>query len=261
MYKDDGTVLEKCSNDDSDPACSATFQSVTEPLVDSVAVTPAVITPGPVVVKVPVVLAEPRIVIPVLSTIRLENSAFEIKRIKKNVFVTQCHLMPNSADGVANTGILFLEGFVRKNIEYATASCVSGGVVSGSIFHTTGQVNFSVTTRVTFLRPPVFTTNPSVQELELFEGTLKRCDICAEPVIGRDPCEQDFIHTENFNEKVFCELVTANIVEADIHKNPTPLSCNNPQEQTFITITEKLLLDLTIKILQKQQVRVTAIGL
>lgn len=258
MYQDDGIVIERCSKERPEPSCSANFQSVTEPIVSNTAVPLTPISAGDVVVKVPVVLAQPRLVIPVVSTIRLENSAFEIKRIRKNVFITQCHLMPNSADGVDNTGILFLEGFVRKNIEYATKDCMTDGVISGKIYHTTGQVNFSVTTRVTFIRQPIFTTNPRVEELELFENNLKRCDICSENVIGRDPCEQDFFHTENFNEKIFCELIKANIIESDIHKNPTPLGPDNPQEQSFVKITEKLLLDLTLKVLQKQQVRVTA---
>ena len=45
--------------------------------------------------KVPVLLAEIRVTIPVVSEIKLEDNAIEIKRIKKNVYLTQCHLIPN----------------------------------------------------------------------------------------------------------------------------------------------------------------------
>ena len=121
-------------------------------------------------------------------------------------------------------------------------------------------MDFNVTTKITFFkdRAHIFIANPAVQELEVFQDTLKTCDICAEPVIGRDSCEQDFFHTKNFNEKVFCELISATIMEADIHKNPKS-SCKNPAEQTFKTITEKLVLNLTLKILQKQQVKIETI--
>lgn len=243
--------------DPQQPVCTADVESVTEPMCDNVNVTPSVISPGPVFVKTPVVLAETRVLIPVVADIKLEANAFEIKRIKKNVYITQCYLLPNSADGFPNTGILFLEGFVRKNIEYATRDCESTSAISGRIHHTTVKVPFRCNTRVTFLRPPIFNSNPVTTELDLFEDTLRNCDICSEPIIGKDPCLQNFFNTENFNERVFCELVKANISEADIHRNPTT-SCVNPTEQVFREFTEKMLIDITVKVLQKQQVRLTA---
>ena len=82
---------------------------------------------GPLVVKVPVVLAQRNIQIDVEAEIKLKEPFFEIKRIKKNVVLTQCKLLPISGrivDGVPITGKLFISGFVRKNIEYATADCI-----------------------------------------------------------------------------------------------------------------------------------------
>lgn len=234
--------------------------SITEQISESVPVTPITIAANPVVVKIPVVLAEARVILPIVSHIKLEEEAFEIKRIKKNVYVTQCHLIPNtSLHGNNADGILYLEGFVRKNIEYATNQVMSDeGVISGSINHTTVKVLFSTTTRVTFLRQPQNTRNANVTEFETFEDNLETCDTCAENVLGKDPCQEGFVHNELFNEKVYCELVSADIVEADIHKCPTLLDCDNPEEQTFNTITEKMVLDLTLKLLQKQQVNITA---
>lgn len=248
----------------SEECCNADVNSFTEQVSESVIVVPTTITPGidpSVVVKIPVVLAETNIIIPVVSEIRLESKAFEIKRIKKNVYVTQCHLIPNSSIAPGNTtGVLYLEGFVRKNIEYATKDCMNAdGIVSGSINHTTVKVLFSSTTRVTFRRAPQFIANGATSEFEMFNDTLRTCDACAENVIGKDPCEDGFIHNEVFNEKVYCELISADIVEADIHKNPRVLGCDNPDEQTFNRITEKMVLSITIKLLQKQQVNITAL--
>jgi hypothetical protein len=65
------------------------------------------------VAKVPVVLAQLTVQANVNSVITLPEYAFEIKRIKKNLKITQCLL-------IQDTNILFIKGFIRKNIEYST---------------------------------------------------------------------------------------------------------------------------------------------
>ena len=47
-------------------------------------------------------------------------------------------------NGVPLSGKLFISGFVRKNIEYATADCIDKKVVSGRIAHTTVDVHFQL---------------------------------------------------------------------------------------------------------------------
>jgi hypothetical protein len=247
-----------------DSSCNADVDSFTEQVSENDIVTPRTIPCGTVVVKIPVVVAETKIIIPIVSEIKLEKEAFEIKRIKKNVYVTQCHLIPETSSGNDDkNGMLYLEGFVRKNIEYATKECMTAdGIVSGNINHTTVKAFFSTTVRVYFNGvKPVFEKNGVTEEFETFEDTLKTCDTCTENVVGKDPCEDGFIHREAFNEKVYCELISAKVVEADIHKNPKSLDRDNPEEQTFNKITEKMVLALTIKLLQKQQVKITALGM
>jgi len=232
-----------------------------ESLTEQVAVIPAVIAPGPVLVKIPVVLAETNITIPVESTITLDQAAIEIKRIKKNVFLTQSRIIPFSQDARPGTGILFIAGFIRKNIEYATQTCTTAGTsnVCGDIRHCTVEVPFNFTTRITFIRPPIFLENTTPSELEFFTDTLQGCDVCSDPVVGRNPCDQSSFVTEFFNEKPFTELVRADITEIDIHTNPT-VSCKTPTEQKFTKLTEKVVINLTLKVLQKQQIIVTSIG-
>ncbi|MDZ5017036.1 hypothetical protein GNF72_17860, partial [Clostridium perfringens] len=96
-------------------------------LTEQIGLTPAVIANGPVVVKIPVVLAEVNVTIPVEATITLDQVAMEIKRIRKNVFLTQSRIIPFSQDGRRATGILFIAGFIRKNIEYSTQTCMTAG--------------------------------------------------------------------------------------------------------------------------------------
>jgi len=239
----------------------AVVKSQPQSLTEQIAVTPAVIAAGPAVVKIPVVLAEVNVTIPVEATITLDKVATEIKRIRKNVFLTQSRLIPFSQDGRPNTGILFIAGFIRKNIEYSTQTCMTAGTsnVCGDIRNCTVEVPFNFTTRVTFLRPPIFVENTRVSELEFFTDKLQGCDACADPVIGRNPCDLSSSFTEFFNEKPFTELVSADITEVDINTNPT-ISCVSPTEQMFTKLTEKLVVNLTLKLLQNQQVRVQSLG-
>jgi len=239
----------------------AAVATVPQSLTEEIAVTPVVIAPGPVVVKVPVVLAEVNVTIPVEAVITLDQPAMEIKRIRKNVFLTQSRLIPFSQDDRQGTGILFIAGFIRKNIEFATETCMTAGTPNfcGDIRQCTVEVPFHFTTRITFRRPPIFVENTTPSELEFFTDRLQSCDVCADPVIGRNPCDQSLFFREFFNEKPFTELVRADIAEVDIHTNPT-FSCTAPTEQRFTEITEKAVVNLTLKVLQNQQVEVMAIG-
>ena len=117
---------------------------------------------------------------------------------------------------------------------------------------------FNFTTRITFLRPPIFITNTPSLEVEFFSDKNKSCDACADPVIGRNVCDQGLFNSEFFNEKPFTELVRADIIEVDIHTNKV-LTSTIPTEDNFTKLTEKAVVNLTLKVLQKQQVRITAL--
>ena len=243
-------VTEHCTN----------VTSQVQPLTKQTPVTPDVIKSGEVVVKIPVVLAETNITIPVEATITLDEPAIEVKRIRKNVFLTQSRIIPFSQDNRPDTGILFIAGFIRKNIEYATKTCTTKGTsnVCGDIRHCTVEVPFNFTTRINFIREAIFVENTTPSELEFFTDKLRGCDDCSDPVIGRNPCDQSLFFTENFNEKPFTELVRADITEVDIHTDPSS-NCTSPTEQRFTKLTEKVVVNLTLKVLQKQQVKITAV--
>jgi len=233
--------------------CKTTVSSEILPLCENIPHTSDVTT-GPVTVKIPVVLTECNITITVQSSLKLEDDLLEIKHIRKNVYLNQCELIPNSEKDKPNTGIIFLAGFIRKNIEYATKEHNDKDVLSGKIKHATVNVPFKCTTRVTFNTPPKFKANTSQDEVEILQTSIGVCNPCEEEIIGPDIREQSFRLTEFFNEKVFCELISAEFVESDILGNPINKECKSPLEQTFHDITEKVVLFLTIKLLQNQNV-------
>lgn len=228
---------------------------------------------GPLVAKIPVVLAEPKIQVVVEAEIKLDEPALEIKRIKKDLFLTQCRLITirEGADGKHGErgehekpedghgfGKLFISGFVRKNIEYATIDGAhsQNGCISGNIRHTTCNVPFECVTPIEFINPPEKGKGGFTTEFETFSANFGSHAPCEHPILGRDPCEQEFEHFERFTEKVFCELESAHIFEADIIKDgvASPGECSH--EFAFQTFTEKMVIFLTIKLLQNQQVKI-----
>jgi len=212
---------------------------------------------GPLVAKIPVVIAEPEIQIDVESVIELDKPALEIKRIKKDVFLTQCQLVGIDAH---KKGKLFISGFVRKNVEYATVNDVCADkknkAITGDIRHATFNIPFSCVTEVKYVNPPVASKSGFSSELIVQTDKMEGCDPCAGNIIGRNPCEQEFQHYEAFNEKVFCEIEEVKIFEEDIHKNPHSLGCEFPVEHVFDSFVEKMVLFIRLKLLQKQQVHV-----
>ncbi|WP_209125421.1 CsxC family protein [Alkalihalobacillus sp. BA299] len=185
---------------------------------------------GDRVVKVPVVVAHEQIQVDIESVDRLPKPAREIKRIRKNVHLTQCKVVQSGLTGNVK---LFLAGFVRKNIEFVT-SC------SGAIEHHTVEVPFSCVV-------PLTTTNFEDQLSSIKNGVV---DILFNDKkgMGMDMKERGILTVENFNEKPFCELEQAFITELDISEDWKP-GCN-----VFRTLREKIILDLELKVLQVQQV-------
>ncbi|CRK83129.1 CsxC family protein [Neobacillus massiliamazoniensis] len=210
---------------------------------------------GPTVsrIKVPVVLAEPTIQIPIETTITLNNPpATEIKRVTKNVFLDQVKIVPvapfTRVDGTDfftfSRAKLFIAGHIRKNIEYTQAGITS----VCTVFLTDTVVDIPFT---------------GFTELSVAAGTLINL-----PILGiNESSESSFLSDVNnlnarldkfffnnlvkFNEQPFGELVAANFFELDF--SPTEPAA----EGFFITLTEKLVLELTVKVLQTQQLAVT----
>lgn len=215
-------------------------------------VTPVALN-GPVTtIKVPVVLAEPTLQIPLEVTITLTPAATEIKRVKKNVFLTQVSLVPVAFARIDATDFftvtrakLFVAGTLRKNIEYTTAG--SAAAVGACTVALTDRVvdipftGFADLTAGFFINAPIYGIS------EFAESNFLN------PTTGLD-ARLDKFFFENlvkYNEQPFGELVAANVFELDF--SPTVTTPEAP----FTTLTEKIALELTLKVLQTQQVAIT----
>ena len=235
--------------------CGAIISSKTLPLSSGVNITPIGID-GPLVAKIPVVLAERDIQIDIEAEFRLQEPYYEIKRIKKNVFITQCKLLTPSglveADNL-RSGKLFISGYVRKNIEYSTADCIEDKVVSGRIAHTTIDVPFTAVTKVQFAIPPVINFRETQTEIDFFISSS--CNDCAGNVIGKSECEQSFEDNIAFTEKTYCELEGVRIIELDLNRDPMN-HITNSNVQLYTKVIEKMVVYVRVKVLQLQQVNI-----
>ncbi|HDR8183871.1 TPA: hypothetical protein QC116_003303 [Bacillus thuringiensis] len=201
-----------------------------------------IVTPN-ALIKVPVVLAERTVQIVVEANIPLDPPAVEIKRVLKNVFLTQCKLVPVAFTPVPGTNYrrvtrakLFVEGYIRKNIEYASASC------NAPLFDRVANVNFygfaDLTEGDFFTLPLIAASSDAASHfINPKNSDLPRLD------------KYFFENTVYYNEQPYCELIAANFYELDFSPCPTPLN------DSFDTLREKIVLDLTLKVLQVQQVR------
>lgn len=208
--------------------------------------------------NLPVILAETNITISVEDTITLNQEVNEIKLIKINAFLTKSRLIPfPSSISENDSGMLFVTGFIRNNIEYESKYSNEEKVEnsSGNIKYCTVEVPFNFTTRITYTRPPIFTEDTTINEVEFFNGRPKICGAYKDSVIDCDQYEQSLVFTEVFNEKPFVELVKANFIEVDINRNPI-LSNETTTKQEFTKLKERIIVNLILRVLQKQQVRV-----
>ncbi len=187
--------------------------------------------------KIPKILAEFIVQIDSESKIRLNEPSYEIKRIEKQVFLTQCRYIPP-------TDKVFIEGYIRKNIEYATRSCSKGHGIGGSIKDTTVHIPFRAYTKVKFCEnKPEITPNAPAMVARYFD----------EKRMGKDIREADRSNVEIFNEPVYCELEWSAVFDADIDDKGTPID-GFVNEEEFQEFTDKSVVYLCVKLLQKQQV-------
>lgn len=210
---------------------------------------------SPIVAKIPVVLAERDIQIDVEACIDLPFPIYEIKRIKKDIFLTQCKLLPRAGlikNNRPQTGKLFISGYVRKNIEYATAECAEKGIVKGDIKHITVDIPFTCVTEVEYVSPPIINLRSFPREVDLLCNKPSCCTTCEEDFHGPIQCENDFEDLIYYNEKPYCELIQARIIEEDIQRDAEKIY----GVTVYNKIVEKMVIFLRVKVLQLQQVNI-----
>jgi hypothetical protein len=212
------------------------------------------------VANLPVVLAQLTVQANVNSVITLPEYAFETKQIKKRLKITQCLL-------IQDTNILFIKGFIRKNIDYSTRESSNAEGFSGDIKHVTVDVPFSCTTPVTYngIAPVAPIANTSTEFQYQKREEIHHPDFSEKDhLLSGDLREHNQISTEYFNELPYCDLVSARIVEFDeqlMPEHPYDKNYVTPfEEKRFRRIEEKMVVFITLRLLQKRLVAVPAVA-
>ncbi|MEH7117999.1 DUF3794 domain-containing protein [Neobacillus vireti] len=231
--------------------------------------TPITTPAGERILRVPVTLQELTVSTNLVANIHFPEPVLEIKDIKKRVKIVQCRLLiPGTASAnpfpAATTPFqLFIKGFVRKNIQYAspmpdsTANCVSSELRSLTV-----DVPFEcVTTITSFLTPPQLPFFNTRSEFDFFRAQDLGVGFPEkDQLLSSDLSQFHQVSTQFYNQLPFCELISSNITEWDEAVDRTPLPNHQPfEEGSFQNLVEKMFLQFTVKVLQNQQVRVQAL--
>lgn len=234
----------------------------------STPVSPATTPAGRRIIRVPVVLAERQVNTNLVANIHFPEPVLEIKDIKKRVKIIQCRLLTPSIAANATdlfpalTLQLFLKGFVRKNIQYATpCPSSSRNCVSSKIRSLTTDIPFECVTTIPaneFITPPQLPFRNSREEFDFFRAQeLGRGFPEKDELLSSDLSQFHQESQQFYNQMPFCEILSSQILEWDESVDRMPLNGKAPfEEGTFRNAVEKMFLQFTIKIMQNQQVRV-----
>ncbi len=214
---------------------------------------------GKATVKVPVVLAETVVQLDLNPKIEFPEPVLEIKNIKKNLKITQCRLL-------LPTNKLFIAGFVRKNIQYATPKYGTKDSVVSDIRSLTIDVPFKAVTEVDYIRKPKFEFGPDSREFTFFtKSDLPDGFSSKEHLLSADLSQFDQYSGEEYNELPWCEILSSRFIQYDEALDrkmgrvydQQGKSIDAPfEEGTFTKIEEKMVVEVKLKVLQKQQVNV-----
>jgi hypothetical protein len=222
--------------------------------------TPANVPPRTQLVKIPVVLAELNINANLVANITFPDPVLEIKDIKKRLKIVQSRLVQGFATNGTEVFTLFLRGFVRKNIQYATPcpSATNQNAVSSEMRSFTVDVPFECSTDIpatSFLTIPLFPDINRRDEFDFFRAQNLGPGFPEKDQLLSSDLSQFHQRSSQFlNEIVYTELLASNITEWDeaVDRQPLP---NGPFEEGYFTrIVEKMVVSFAIKLLQNQQI-------
>jgi hypothetical protein len=209
---------------------------------------------GPVIAKIPILLAEKRIQFDVETAIELDSLAIGLRDIQKSVILTQCKLIPQMGKIKATmmkTAKLFIKGFVHENIEYQGVRYFGEQIRNGELRYSTVDIPFECITTVQFAVPII--TGIRNQEENILDAQI---------------LQDKFEAFEEQKEKPYCEIVDAAVFQIDVQKDEIQpqarqnryrnTSMKQEKSKAFKRITEKMIINIRLKIIQNQQVRIPA---
>lgn len=227
---DDNEIHIECFDDRDedilmDPQSSLKVASKTLDIYPNIPQTPTGSKDG-VIAKIPVVLAQLIIPINITSVVDLPEEAIKIRDINKRLNLIECVLLQP-------TNILFIKGFINKNVEYSTTGFLNLKSIPGRVNNHTIDIPFECSTAVSFFTQPLDPIENTKEVFQYLENDLSIFNQLSE---------------EFFNEIPFCKLLSSKIVEFDELISP------EDSENNFIQIQEKMVVEIRLEVLQNQPI-------
>lgn len=220
------------------------------------------------IVNLPVTLADVRVTSNLDANIHFPDAVLEIKDIKKRVKIVQCTLLLGGAtldeEGNLETDIpLYIKGFIRKNIQYATpCPHTKSDCVASDIRSLTVDVPFDCVTTIAaedFLTAPLLPQFNTRQEFDFFRAQkLGKGFPEKDELLSSDLSQFHQVSEQFYNQFPFCEIVESRIVQYDEAIDRHSINGNAPfEEGVFYNIVEKSLLEFRVRVYQNQPVTIT----
>lgn len=192
--------------------------------------------------------------IPAEAIITLPGRALEIKKISKELHITQSRFLRAPAPilpGMSqDTSKLFLSGFVRKDIQYAQALNQTSSTVEGVIRDFIVHIPISgVVDLGTGLTLPILQYD---QDLEYKHAQRERVNLldfmAKKKVLSSDFLEFNLVGNKLLNLQPTTELVYSQITEMDDELDRVALQGGPVSEATFTTLQEKMVIVIHVQL-------------
>lgn len=203
------------------------------------------ITTG-IVSEIPVILATHIVEFFINPLIKLPEEISNINTIKNRVILTDCKFLQGA-------NVLFIKGFVRKNIYYYTCNSSNASKTSGNLKHCLIHVPFECTTNVTLNSSMDLVNNVLKSHKENKELIFSNKN---DGLLSNGLSEFNKISEEFFNSPPFCELVSSSITEQCkyIYKKDENNSSKPLDFKQIIELNDNMTIKLEIHVLQNCEV-------
>lgn len=208
-----------------------------------------------------IIIAEKNIDIPIESTFKLKNAALDIKSTKKDVYLTSSKLLPMYGiyDSFSpSNGKLFLEGFIRNKLDFSIVKDIHGNIIDLDTESFIIYIPFKCTTLIQYKVPPIFTKGKTLDYIPIYISSD-----CVS--INKDYHENLYKYPNKENSQckkyincntppINCEINQVKIYETYTLLDKAPFNKDFPIESKFHTMKENIIINLSLTLLQKQDV-------
>ncbi len=184
---------------------------------------------GPFIASIPIVISQTKLHINIETKVNLEQPVISIRNCERDVYISHCKLLDL---GNKRYGKIYMNGYIRENIEYTTEDSVKNQEVHGHLRYITVKIPFDCAARVDYFTPPTIEVSNRFIPVDLVG-------------VNRDSGNAYCVNT---SEKLYCDLGKVNILEVNITEDQSDNSLNTLNEQMMIFITFTLLQNQMVNI-------------